>query len=387
MKVFESVYLDNASTSYPKPECVSQAVCHYIENIGANVSRGNYRSAYSADEVVYETREALRKLFNATDSKNVIFMSNVTYSLNVLLKGLLKSGDHVLVSSMEHNAVMRPLSQLMQQGVTFDRIPCSSEGYLIAETLHKMLKPNTKAIIMTHASNVCGAIMPIEVVGQFCKHHRLQFIVDAAQTAGIVPIDMQRLAINALAFTGHKGLLGPQGIGGFVIAEEMVLTIEPLISGGTGSLSHMEEIPSFMPDRFEAGTQNLPGIFGLNASLMYIEKIGMENIRNKEMMLTERFIKGVLSIPEIVVVGPQDMSNRTSVVSLQVKTMDISTVAHELDRQYGIMTRVGLHCAPNAHKTLSTYPTGTIRFSFGHFNTKEEIDYTLDALRRIVYGV
>ncbi|HAS74135.1 MAG TPA: cysteine desulfurase [Clostridiales bacterium UBA8960] len=377
-------YLDNAATSFPKPKGVSEAMCHYIEHIGANVGRGNYRSAYSADEVVYETREMIKTLFNAEDSKNVIFTPNVTYSVNNILKGFLKPGDHVLVSSMEHNAIMRPLVQLTHQGVTFDRIPCTREGKLVVETMLSLVKPNTKAVILMHASNVSGTIMPLEEVGHFCQRHRLKFIVDAAQTAGVLPIDMKSMHIDALAFTGHKSLLGPQGIGGFVVTDEMALMIEPLISGGTGSLSHSEEIPMVMPDRFEAGTLNLPGIFGLQASLKFLMETGLEKIHQKEQALTNRFILGIKTLPEIEIIGPKDMSHRMAVVSIQIKTKDIALVAHELDKQYGIMTRVGLHCSPSAHKTLGTYPVGTLRFSFGFFNTEKDVDYALEALKNIL---
>lgn len=384
MQELKKVYLDNAATSFPKPKAVSEAMIHFIEDIGANVGRGNYRSAYSADEVVYDTRERLKSLFGANDSKNVIFTPNVTYALNIILKGFLKPGDHVLVSAMEHNAVMRPLTQLAHEGVAFDRIPCTQEGTLIVETMLSLVKPNTKAVILMHASNVSGTIMPLEEIGHFCQRHRLKLIVDAAQTAGVLPIDMKAMNIDALAFTGHKGLMGPQGIGGFVVTDEMALSIEPLISGGTGSLSHSEEVPMLMPDRFEAGTLNLPGIFGLSAALRYLDEVGIKAIHEREMHLAEQFIKGLEAIPEVMVIGPKDMTHRVSVVSIGIRTKDIALVAHELDKTYGIMTRVGLHCSPNAHKTLGTYPVGTLRFSFGYFNTEEEVAYALEALQTIL---
>lgn len=384
MQEQRKVYLDNAATSFPKPKAVSEAMIHFIEEIGANVGRGSYRSAYSADEVVYDTRERLKSLFGASDSKNVIFTPNVTYALNIILKGFLKPGDHVLVSSMEHNAVMRPLTQLAHEGITFDRIPCTQEGKLIVETMLSLVRPNTKAVILMHASNVSGTIMPLEEVGHFCQRHRLKLVVDVAQTAGVLPIDMKSMNIDALAFTGHKGLMGPQGIGGFVVTDEMALSIEPLISGGTGSLSHSEEVPMIMPDRFEAGTLNLPGIFGLSASLGFIDEIGIKAIHEREMLLTEQFIKGLEAMPEVTVIGPRDMKSRVSVVSIGIKNKDIAIVAHELDKTYGIMTRVGLHCSPNAHKTLGTYPVGTLRFSFGFFNTEEDVAYALEALKTVL---
>ncbi len=378
------IYFDQAATSYPKPTSVVDAMVHFMSHVGVNVGRGSYREAYTADSVVYETRELLKTLFNASDSKNVIFTANITQSLNMVMKGYLKSGDHVLVSSMEHNAVMRPLIQLKDSGVTFDRIPCTSEGELILESIEGLIHPNTKAIIMTHASNVCGTMMPIEEVGKICEKHRLKFIVDAAQTAGVIDIDMKAMHIDVLTFTGHKSLLGPQGIGGFLVTDEMAASIEPFISGGTGSFSHTEDMPSQMPDKFEAGTLNTPGVYGLNAALKYVMALGLNEIRHKEMVLTQMFLEGLKRFPKVTVIGKQDMVNRTAVVSIQIEGIDIAHVAYLLDKEYHIMTRVGLHCAPHAHKTLGTYPIGTLRFSFGHMNTPEEVEQCLEALEAIL---
>ena len=381
------IYLDNAATSFPKPEQMLSAIMDYIQKIGTNINRGGYQDAYDTAEMVFETREMLNQLFNGPDCKNVIFTANITTSLNMILKGFLKSGDHVLVSSMEHNAVMRPLVQLKQSGVAFDRIPCSERGELEFESINKLLKPNTKAIVMTHASNVCGTVLPIERVGLFCQEKGLDFIVDAAQTAGVLPIDMKAMGIDALAFTGHKSLLGPQGTGGFILREEMIEKIEPLLSGGTGSISHTEEIPDFMPDRFEPGTINLPGIAGLNASLKYLMDVGVRTIYEKEIMLTSFLLEELRQIPGIDIVGIPNTVNRTAVVSLQVLNHDLANIAYRLDREYGIMTRVGLHCSPSAHATLKTYPTGTLRFSLGHHNTQTEICYLASALRKILNGI
>ena len=378
------IYFDQAATSYPKPTSVVDAMVHFMSHVGVNVGRGSYREAYTADSVVYETRELLKTLFNASDSKNVIFTANITQSLNMVMKGYLKSGDHVLVSSMEHNAVMRPLIQLKDSGVTFDRIPCTSEGELILESIEGLIHPNTKAIIMTHASNVCGTMMPIEEVGKICEKHRLKFIVDAAQTAGVIVIDMKAMHIDVLTFTGHKSLLGPQGIGGFLVTDEMAASIEPFISGGTGSFSHTEDMPSQMPDKFEAGTLNTPGVYGLNAALKYVMALGLNEIRHMEMVLTQMFLEGLKRFPKVTVIGKQDMVNRTAVVSIQIEGIDIAHVAYILDKEYHIMTRVGLHCAPHAHKTLGTYPIGTLRFSFGHLNTPEEVEQCLEALEAIL---
>lgn len=383
----DKIYIDNASTTFPKPDVVPQAVYRYMTSQGCNINRGCYDGAYDVEEIVLETREKLARLFHAGDCRNVVFTKNVTESLNVILKGFLKPGDHVIVSAMEHNAMMRPIRQLEKMGVSFDRIPCTEAGELRLEQIGALLRPNTKAIAMTHASNVCGTVMPIARVGDFCREHGLKFIVDCAQTAGVLPIDMEAMHIDALAFTGHKGLLGPQGIGGFALKEEMVPRIDPLLSGGTGSVSHTEEIPDFMPDRFEPGTMNLPGIVGLHAGLSWLEQTGIDRIRAHELALTERFLEGLKKLEAeglLKLIGKRDCLDRTGVVSIQTLTKELSQAAFELDANYGIMTRVGLHCAPSAHMTLGTYPTGTIRFSFGWWNTAEDGDKALRALGEIL---
>ena len=379
----ERIYFDNASTSFPKAEGVAEAVYHYMKDCGCNINRGGYDEAYQAEEIVLRTRQQLTKLFHGPDCRNVVFTRNITESLNVLLKGFLKAGDHVLVSAMEHNAVMRPLTQLTEQGVSFDRIPCGADGTLEVSAMNGLLRKNTRAVVMLHASNVCGTLMPIETVGAFCHAHGLRFILDTAQTAGVFPIDMEAMHIDALAFTGHKGLLGPQGIGGFLLQPDMVPLLQPLIAGGTGSISHEEQMPSFMPDRFEAGTMNLPGIMGLHAALCWLERETIDAVRSHELELTERFLSGALDIPCLRVVGRRDISGRAGVVSVVPENADPALVADALGREYGIMVRVGLHCAPNAHKTLGTFPTGTIRFSFGRWNTPQQVDTALSALREL----
>ena len=379
----ERIYFDNASTSFPKAEGVAEAVYHYMKDCGCNINRGGYDEAYQAEEIVLRTRQQLTELFHGPDCRNVVFTRNITESLNVLLKGFLKTGDHVLVSAMEHNAVMRPLTQLTEQGVSFDRIPCGADGTLDVSAMDRLLRENTRAVVMLHASNVCGTLMPIETVGAFCHAHGLRFILDTAQTAGVFPIDMEAMHIDALSFTGHKGLLGPQGIGGFLLQPDMVPLLQPLIAGGTGSISHEEQMPSFMPDRFEAGTMNLPGIMGLHAALCWLERETIDAVRSHELELTERFLSGALDIPCLRVVGRRDISGRAGVVSVVPENADPALVADALGREYGIMVRVGLHCAPNAHKTLGTFPTGTIRFSFGRWNTPQQVDTALSALREL----
>lgn len=379
-----AIYLDNASTTFPKPKAVPEAMYRYMTSSGSNINRGCYDRAYAVEELVYETRQRLCSLFGGEDCRNVAFTKNVTESLNVILKGLLKPGDHVLVSSMEHNAVMRPLVQLEKQGISFSRIPCRRDGSLILEEMAPLVKKETRAVVMTHASNVCGTMMPYEQVGAFCRERGLLFIADTAQTAGVWPLDMERMKIDALAFTGHKGLLGPQGIGGFLLSEKLLPQMESLIAGGTGSISHTEVMPDFMPDRFEAGTMNLPGIVGLHAGLGWIRETGMEQIRSHELALTRQFLEGLKSMDpyekRLRVVGKKDTEGRTGVVSVQTVRRELAQIAYELDVQYGIMTRVGLHCAPSAHQTLGTFPTGTIRFSFGWWNTGEEAAQALQAL-------
>ena len=383
------IYLDQASTSYPKAPSVAQAVYDYLNGSAVNVNRGGYQAAYSVEEQIFETREQLLRLFHFTSGKgkNVIFTPNITTSLNILLKGLLKPGDHVLVSAMEHNAVMRPLVQLTQNGITFDRIPCRTDGSLLIEKADELVRPETRLLVCLHASNVCGTIMPVQKLSDFCQKHGLLFILDTAQTAGVVPIDMEALHIDALAFTGHKSLRGPQGTGGFLLRNKLVSSIDPLISGGTGSISHTEEVPDFLPDRYEPGTPNIPGILGLHAALSDLEQIDINDIRLHELELTQYFIDGILQMDPneavLRVIGKKDTSDRCAVVSIQTLTLDMARAAYELDASYGVMTRVGLHCAPNAHKTLGTYPEGTIRFSFGPENTKAEVDLALRALAEI----
>lgn len=380
------VYLDNGATSFPKAPGVADAISNYITNIGCNINRGTYEDAYHAEKIVYETRELICSLFNFQSTENVIFTRNITESLNTLIKGFFKSGDHAIVSSMEHNAVMRPLASLSKNGIEFSRIPCSNKGELFLEELKNYIKPNTKAVIMNHASNVCGTILPLEKVGEFCKQNNLYFIIDTAQSAGVLDVNMKKLNADAVAFTGHKGLLGPQGIGGFVINDTLVSKVSPLIEGGTGSASDSEYQPEYMPDKFESGTMNIPGVFGLNASLKYINEVGLSYIREKELYLVENFISEIKNMPKIKLIGLDGIKNRTAVVSLDFTStnFDNAEIAFSLCNNFNIMTRCGLHCAPSAHKTLGTFPQGTVRFSFGHTNSLEEVQYTIDAIHKLV---
>ena len=380
------LYLDNGSTSFPKAPGVSDAVKNFMDNVGTNVNRGGYEEAYAAEDIIIETREKLCKLFHFDKLRNVIFTPSITYSLNYIIKGYLRPGDHVLVSSMEHNAMMRPLQQVKQLGVEFDRIPCTRDGELMVDKIEEMIRPNTKAIMMLHASNVCGTVMPLQEVGDICHKHNIKFIVDAAQTAGSFPINMEQMHIDVLAFTGHKSLLGPQGIGGFLVSDEVAHEMIPLVTGGTGSVSDSEFQPEFMPDKFESGTQNIPGIYGLHAALCYLEETGIENIHAHEMELCKAFIEKIdaLQNEKIRLVGVRDMNKRGPVVSFDFIGEDNAEVSFKLDSEYGISTRCGMHCAPNAHKTLETYPQGTVRFAFGFKNTMEDVDYAVQAIQKIL---
>ena len=380
----KDIYFDNSSTSFPKAPNVGRAMGEFIENGAFNINRGSYEGAYEAGSAVLDTREMLKDLFNCPNSKNVVFTPSVTYSLNFFIKGFLKPGDHVLVTSVEHNAVMRPLVQMEKLGVEFDAVPCDEEGGVTADDFRAYIKENTKAIITTHASNVCGTIIPIEEIGALCKEKGLVYAVDTAQTAGILNIDMQKANIDLLAFTGHKGLLGPQGIGGFIASDKLEGLIDPVISGGTGSLSDSEEIPDFLPDRFESGTLNLPGIIGLHQALVYLKEAGIDNMRNEKMEITKYFLDQVKEIDGVKVAGKKTVEGRLGVVSIDFEGFDNSIVSFYLSSKYKIMTRVGMHCAPRAHKTLKTFPQGTVRFSFSHFNTKEEVDVCIDSIKTIL---
>lgn len=382
----KEVYLDNAATAFPKAPGVSDSMCNYITNIGCSVNRGVYNNAYLAEATVFETREMICNLFNFNKPENVIFNKNITESLNIIIKGLFKAGDHLIVSSMEHNAVMRPLNSVCKKGVQFSRIQCNEVGELKVNDIIANIKPNTKAIIMTSASNVCGTMLPLKKVGQICRQHNLFFIIDSAQGAGFIDMNFESLCADAIAFTGHKGLLGPQGTGGFIINDKLASLIHPLIEGGTGSFSEEEIQPCYMPDKFEAGTPNMPGLFGLNASLMYLNKIGINTIREKELYLTGTFIEELKNIKNIELIGIPSIKNRTGVISIDLTPvgLDNGIISHELSSNYGIMTRSGLHCAPSAHKTLGTFPNGTIRFSFSHNNTAEEVKYTIDSINKCI---
>lgn len=378
------VYADNAATTFPKPKEVAAAMHNYIDNIGGNVGRGTYENAYEAGRIVFETRELLCELFNFSNPLNVIFTANITESLNTLIKGYLKPGDHVVVSSMEHNAVMRPLSSNFLKGIEVSKVKCNTDGTMDITEFKKHLKSNTKLVVMTHASNVCGTILPIYEISKICKEKNISFLIDSAQSAGVLPINYNELNLSALPFTGHKGLMGPQGIGGFIISDDFAKKLNPLKEGGTGSFSEEEVQPETLPDKFESGTLNIPGIYGLNASLKFVKNIGVSAIRQHELYLSDLFLNNLLNIEGIQLSGVKNVEGRTSVFSVNFSGLDNAETAFMLDRDFGVMTRVGLHCSPSAHKTLGTFPVGSIRFSFGYYSTQKDIEYVTDSIVKTI---
>ncbi len=379
----KQIYLDNAATSFPKAPGVAEAMFNYITKVGTNIHRSS-GSAEAAEMVVYNTRELICELFHFNQPENVIFTKNVTESLNLLIKGLLQPGDHALVSSVEHNAVMRPLVSLRERGVEFSRVPGNDKGELDLESMEQLIQPHTKAVIMTHASNVSGVILPLQEISEFCQKHQLCFIVDAAQTAGIVEFNLEEIQVDALAFTGHKSLLGPQGMGGFILSDRLAAELPPFIEGGTGSLSEYEIQPLTLPDKYESGTLNLPGIFGLQAALKYVLKSGVSSLFAYEQELTKSFYQDLLNIPGIKVTGPEITKARVPLISVDFLDRDNAEIANQLLTDYNIITRVGLHCAPHAHKTIGTFPNGTVRFSLSSFTTPEELKQTAAALHHLL---
>lgn len=377
----KSVYLDHGATSFPKAPGVVDAMVEYMTKIGSNVNRGAYGTSHTAEQIVFETRSQLADFLEGDKPDHVVFTRNITESLNVLLKGFLKPGDRVITSGMEHNAVMRPLRSLERQGILVDVAPCGPQGDLDLEAFKQLFRSETRLVVMTHASNVCGTVLDLKAVGEICRTHDVRFVIDAAQTAGVLPVSMKAFQADAIAFTGHKALLGPQGMGGFIIRESFVPLVAPLIEGGTGSRSDSDIQPELMPDKYEAGTPNIPGLYGLNAAIKFILETGRDRIHEKEMALTGRFLEGLRTMDHVKVIGKQGVEDRTAVVSMDFPQEDNGLVAHYLDQQFGIKCRCGMHCAPAAHKTLGTFPKGTVRFSFGFFNTFAEIDYCLEALR------
>lgn len=378
-----NIYLDNGATSFPKPPEVAEAMMQYMTQVGASINRGVYASAQDAGMTTLMLREGLCELFHHSDPTHCVLTAGNTMGLNMVLRGALKNGDHCLVSSMEHNAVMRPLTDLLAQGVTFDRIPCDRDGRLNISAIEGMIRPNTKLVLIAHGSNVSGVVQDAAAVGAICKQHGIPFVLDAAQTAGHWEIDFDGWSLSALSVPGHKGLMGPSGIGALLLSHDFAHTLTPILTGGTGSASDTEIQPSYMPDKFESGTPNLPGIYGFHAAVEFIRKTGVDTLRKHEEAMAKRFLDGLRNIPNLRLAGPAELSDRVAVISLDFVTKDNAEVAFALEQNYGIMTRCGLHCAPSAHKTLGTFPQGTVRFSPGYFTTDDEIDTALAAIRSL----
>ncbi|MGB9629674.1 MAG: aminotransferase class V-fold PLP-dependent enzyme [Thermodesulfobacteriota bacterium] len=376
------IYLDNAATSWPKPEIVYQTMIEFLKTKGGNPGRGSHSMASSAMEVIEETRNLIARLINAPERDRIIFTFNCTDALNLAIKGLLKEGDHVIISSIEHNSVIRPLSKLIKNGIEVTRlIPSKENGVVSPKSIQDSIKKNTKLVVMTHASNVTGIVQPIEEYGEIIRRHNLVFLVDAAQTAGKYPIDVQLGNIDLLAFSGHKGLLGPPGTGILYIGNRVDL--ESLREGGTGSQSELEEQPAILPDKFESGTPNSMGISGLGAGIKFIFSEGLDKIKKHGQYLTERLIEGLSKIPGITIYKGEDLGKQVPIISLNINGYNPAEVGIILDQAFNIKVRTGLHCAVSAHKTLGTYPSGTIRISPGYFNTLEDMDNTIQALEQI----
>ncbi|MDD5591597.1 MAG: aminotransferase class V-fold PLP-dependent enzyme [Dehalococcoidales bacterium] len=379
------IYLDNAATSWPKPPEVLKAMTEVIERAGGNPGRSGHRLSIAAARAIYDTREAVARFFGISDPLRVIFASNATHAINLALKGMLKPGDHVVASSMEHNAVMRPLRSLEKQGVRLSIIPCSTNGIIDVSEIGRALTPGTKLIVMNHASNVVGTLLPVNEIATIAHQAGTLLLVDAAQAAGFIPIDMRTSGIDLLAFTGHKELQGPPGIGGLVINNDVnVSRIEPLTCGGTGSRSESEEQPENLPDKFESGTANLVGIAGLGAGLKWIMDRGISEIRDNMKRLRRTLIDGLSALPGVIIYGTTDTDLSLAIVSFKIDGKHVSEIGLILDEEYGILSRVGLHCAPAAHKTIGSFPEGTVRLSPGVFTTVSEVQETVRAIRKIV---
>ena len=378
------IYFDNAATSWPKPPGVAEAMVRFMNEIGTNAGRSGHRMAVEAGRVVYDAREAVADLFNAPDPLRVIFGPNVTEAMNLVLRGYLRPGDHVITSSVEHNAVMRPLRQLEREGVKVTVLPCSAEGFLDPATIEPAIRLNTAMIVLNHASNVVGSLLPIAEAGRIARVHNLLLTVDTAQTAGAYPIDMEADGADLLGFTGHKGLCGPMGTGGLIIGQRVdVDRLRPLKRGGTGSKSEHEEQPDFLPDKCESGTANVVGLAGLTAGVRFVMDTGVETIRAHEVALIQQLVGGLQRIPGITVYGGLDAELQTATVSFNIAGQLPSDVGLRMDEEFGILCRVGLHCAPAAHKTIGTFPTGTVRFGLSYFNTVEEVDRAVAAVAAI----
>ena len=374
------IYLDNAATSMHKPPEVAQAVARAIGSMG-NAGRGAHDAALDASRVLYDTRSKLSRLFHAQSPMRIAFSANATQSLNTAIKGVIQSGDHVITTALEHNSVLRPLYEMEARGAEITIIPADGRGNIDPRDFEKSIRPNTRAIVCTHASNLTGNAVDIAAVGRIAREREILFIVDASQTAGVLPIDMQKMHIDILCFTGHKGLMGPQGTGGMAVRDGV--SIRPLLSGGSGVQTFNRSHPAEMPTALEAGTQNAHGIAGLRAALEYIEAVGADAIYRREQALMRRFLDAIRDIPDLRLYGDFDSNGRCAIVALNLGDVDSARVSDALSVHYGILTRSGGHCAPLMHRSLGTQAQGAVRFSFSHFNTETEIDLAAAALREL----
>ena len=376
------IYLDNAATSFPKPKEVATAVYDFMVNNGTSSGRGSYKKAMQSDYIVYECRKLIGKLFNFDNPKKVVFTSNVTDSLNIAMRGILKENDHVITSSLEHNAVWRCLKTLERDiNIKIDTVECSKDGITNPQDIKKYIKKDTALIVFTQASNVLGTIQPIREIGAIAREHNIPFLVDSAQSAGAMKIDVKEDNIDILAFTGHKSLLGPMGTGGLIINTN--IDIKPLKAGGTGGDSAYEYQPDYYPNHLETGTSNVSGIAGLREAIKFLNKEGIENIYNKEKELTKYALEKLETVKDIEIYGPKDCEKMLSVISFNIKDKRPEDVGSILDQKYDIMLRAGLHCAPTAHSVIGTKERGTLRIGLGYFNEKEDIDKLVEALNNL----
>ena len=376
------IYLDNAATSFPKPKEVATAVYDFMVNNGTSSGRGSYKKAMQSDYIVYECRKLIGKLFNFDNPKKVVFTSNVTDSLNIAMRGILKENDHVITSSLEHNAVWRCLKTLERDiNIKIDTVECSKDGITNPQDIKKYIKKDTALIVFTQASNVLGTIQPIREIGAIARDHNIPFLVDSAQSAGAMKIDVKEDNIDILAFTGHKSLLGPMGTGGLIINND--IDIKPLKAGGTGGDSAYEYQPDYYPNHLETGTSNVSGIAGLREAIKFLNKEGIENIHNKEKELTKYALEKLETVKDIEIYGPKDCEKMLSVISFNIKDKRPEDVGSILDQKYDIMLRAGLHCAPTAHSVIGTKERGTLRIGLGYFNEKEDIDKLVEALNNL----
>ena len=372
------IYLDNAATTRTKPPAVAQAMLEALSSYG-NCGRGGHEGALSAARTIYETREKLAALLGCPRADHVCFTQNSTQALNIAISGLLSPGDHIISTDLEHNSVLRPLYRLRDAGAAVDFVPADRRGRLDYGGFERLLRPETKAVVCTHASNLTGDAVDIRRVGNFAGEHGLLFILDASQTAGVLPINMEAMGISALCFTGHKSLLGPQGTGGLCLREG--LEVRPFAVGGTGVQSYSETQPAEYPTRLEAGTLNGHGLAGLNAALDFLNETGVEAVHAREDALARRFYEAIRDLPGVTVYGDFDAPVRAPIVTLNIGTLDSAQVSDELAERFGIATRPGAHCAPRLHRALGTEDQGAVRFSWSYFNTEEETDQAAEAVR------